>query len=121
MKNLVVVVGGSVVEYSMVVRDVNDVYALVNILSCLEYKSNEWHDLADFLYKAVDSRLDSDCNNWSEWYKASNALWSLEDELFYNDTIDDFNEYCTHMNEPDFDWGYYSDWHKDLFGFRPRR
>ena len=29
-------------------------------------------------------------------------------------------EYASHKDEPDFDWGFYSDWHKDVYGYRPR-
>ena len=39
---------------------------------------------------------------------------------YYYDNIDAFREYQSHMNEPDFDWDFYSDWHKDMYGFRPR-
>ena len=31
------------------------------------------------------------------------------DEKFYHDNIDAFLEYQSRMNEPDFDWGFYSD------------
>ena len=42
------------------------------------------------------------------------------DEKYYHDNIDAFLEYKSHMGEPDFDWSFYSDWHKDMYGFRPR-
>ena len=41
------------------------------------------------------------------------------DNKYYYDNIDAFIEYKSHMNEPDFDWDFYSDWHKDMYGFRP--
>lgn len=41
-------------------------------------------------------------------------------EKYYYDNIDAFLEYQSHMGEPDFDWSFYSDWHKDMYGFRPR-
>lgn len=50
------------------------------------------------------------------------AFWTLSryfDEKYYFDNIDAFNEYRSHMDEPDFDWDFYSDWHKDMYGFRP--
>ena len=42
------------------------------------------------------------------------------DEKYYYDNIDAFHEYEKHMGEPNFDWDFYSDWHKDMYGFRPR-
>ena len=42
------------------------------------------------------------------------------DNQAYRDYAEaDFLEYASHKNEPDFNWDYYSDWHKDLYGFRP--
>ena len=46
-------------------------------------------------------------------------LDEVEDEEYYEENIQEFREYESHMNEPDFDWGFYSDWHKDMFGYRP--
>lgn len=51
------------------------------------------------------------------------AYWDLSnaDHNAYRDYAEaDFLEYAKHKNEPDFDWDYYSDWHKDIYGFRPR-
>ena len=42
------------------------------------------------------------------------------DNYFSREDERKFHEYCTHMDEPDFDWGFYSDWHKDIYGYRPR-
>ena len=41
------------------------------------------------------------------------------DHKYYEDNIDAFLEYKSHMGEPDFDWDFYSDWHKDMYGYRP--
>ena len=30
------------------------------------------------------------------------------------------NYYVTHVNTKKMDWDWYSDWHKDLYGYRPR-
>ena len=51
------------------------------------------------------------------------AYWGLSnaDHIAYREYAEaDFLEYAKHKDEPDFDWGYYSDWHKDIYGFRPR-
>jgi hypothetical protein len=46
-------------------------------------------------------------------------LDEVEDEEYYAENIKEFREYESHMNEPDFDWDFYSDWHKDMYGYRP--
>lgn len=51
------------------------------------------------------------------------VYWDIQHywhEKYYYDNIDAFHEYQSHMGEPDFDWGFYSDWHKEMYGFRPR-
>jgi len=50
------------------------------------------------------------------------AFWTISryfDDKYYHDNIDAFHEYESHMNEPNFDWDFYSNWHKDMYGFRP--
>ena len=46
-------------------------------------------------------------------------LDAVESEEYYEANIKEFREYESHMNEPDFDWDFYSDWQKDMFGYRP--
>lgn len=58
---------------------------------------------------------------WSIAYRVEVMLYNIEQKEFFEASYDDFKEFESHMGEPDFDWGLYSDWHKDLFGFRPRR
>lgn len=48
-------------------------------------------------------------------------LQEIEDEEYYEENIEKFREYESHMNEPDFDWDFYSDWHKDMYGYRPHK
>lgn len=52
-------------------------------------------------------------------YTADRIISHLEDDLYREYAMDDFLEYQSHMDEPDFDWDFYSDWHKDIYGFRP--
>lgn len=47
-------------------------------------------------------------------------LNAIENRAYREYAEKDFLEYASHKGEPDFDWDYYSDWHKDLYGFRPR-
>jgi len=46
-------------------------------------------------------------------------LHEIEDEEYREENMDEFKKYEARMNEPDFDWDHYSDWHKDMFGYRP--
>ena len=46
-------------------------------------------------------------------------LVDVEDDAYRQYAEKDFLEYASHMNEPDFDWSFYSDWHKDIYGYRP--
>ena len=45
---------------------------------------------------------------------------AYEQDRYYYDHIEAFREFESHKDEPDFDWDFYSDWHKDMFGYRPR-
>lgn len=56
----------------------------------------------------------------NEWWDVCCLVGAYNDEEYYNDNIDAFLEYESHMDEPDFDWSFYSDWHKDMYGYRPR-
>ena len=52
---------------------------------------------------------------WNAWQEED--AWN--NQAYRDYTEADFLEYASHKNEPDFDWDFYSDWHKDLYGFRP--
>lgn len=115
--------GGSVtVELSIPsVISLEWVEANINLLNALSVKSAEYKALkvamADGL-KVIQSKAD-DNGNGRLWLKAE----ALLDEVYYYDNLEserELHEYAKHMNEPDFDWDYYSDWHKDVYGFRPR-
>ena len=43
----------------------------------------------------------------------------VEDALYREENMADFRAYEMRMMEPEFDWEYYSDWHKEMFGYRP--
>ena len=57
--------------------------------------------------------------DWDETYAVYELLTAIEDDEFRAENWEDFRAYELKMNEPDFDWGMYSDWHKDMFGYRP--
>lgn len=73
------------------------------------------------LYKKCTAILDQqNCDDmWHHVYECYSRLTSIEDEEYREANIEKFREYEAKMNEPDFDWGFYSDWHKDMFGYRP--
>ena len=56
---------------------------------------------------------------WDATYRVYEELNYIEDEEYREENMADFRAYELKMNEPDFDWGWYSDWHKDMFGYRP--
>ena len=73
--------------------------------------------------------LDGDCTTdaWDKAYNEYSELTAVQNERYRakNQTaFDDFYE--KHIKgkswdelDPD-DWGFYSDWHKDMYGYRPR-
>lgn len=69
------------------------------------------------LLNVLGNKLDDGDNSWYEAYCYVEGYFERE---YYNENIDAFLEYEKKMDQPDFDWGFYSDWHKDMYGFRPR-
>ena len=79
--------------------------------------------MSDDALRAIQSRVASKMNADTATEDEIDLYWGIEyywDNKYYEDNIDAFNEYRSHMGEPDFDWDFYSDWHKDMYGFRPR-
>lgn len=85
-----------------------------NRLDSLEYDSKEYSDVYHTIKAIIDKHHCDD--EWDSLYWELNAY---EDKRYYDYAIADFREYAKHKGEPDFDWNYYSDWHKDIYGFRP--
>lgn len=56
---------------------------------------------------------------WDATYSVYEELNYIEDEEYREENMGAFRAYELKMNEPDFDWSWYSDWHKDMFGYRP--
>ena len=78
------------------------------------------------LYNELDRKLEElmyseDRGAWKETYEQYTFLNSIMDEIYREENYDKFREYELRMNEPDFDWDYYSDWHKDMYGYRPHK
>lgn len=73
--------------------------------------------------------LDGDCTTdaWGEAYAEYNICNDILDERYRWENQAAFDAfYAEHIKgrsweeiDPE-DWGYYSDWHKDMYGFRPK-
>lgn len=79
-------------------------------------------------YSELSAILDGPMGDeWDKAYEDYSRLRAVEDERYrerYQDEFDAFYE--AHIKgkkwediDPE-DWGAYSDWHKDMYGFRPR-
>ena len=90
-----------------------------------------WDDLAamtdealDDLWRVLKKEEEADWYGLSAMDAARKDLFHMiegwYDHKYYEENIGKFREFESHKNEPDFDWDFYSDWHKDLFGYRPR-
>lgn len=74
----------------------------------------DWHILSDL----VDATWDTE---WHEIVYDMYTRVNAEEDIAYREYAEaDFLEYASHKGEADFDWDFYSDWHKDIYGFRPR-
>lgn len=77
----------------------------------------------------VSNILDGDpCSDaWDEAYKEYGRLNAVLDERYREENQSAFDAfYAEHIKgksweeiDPE-DWSYYSDWHKDMYGFRPK-
>ena len=89
----------------------------------------EIRNRVDKLGDELESLMYSDDRNaWNETYEEYCILNSILDEVYREENQESFdkfvNEYIRGKSweeiDPD-DWSFYSDWHKDMYGFRPRR
>lgn len=77
------------------------------------------------LMNILDMQMMDDA--WDEAYKEYNRLNAVLDERYREENQADFDAFYTeHIKgksweeiDPE-DWGFYSDWHKDVYGFRPK-
>lgn len=92
----------------------------LSVLPSLQYGTAEYRDAYRKVYDICDRYLMNDID-WDLWYSLYMRLNAIEDKKYYDYAIEDFREFESHKGEPDFDWGFYSDWHKDLYGYRPKR
>ena len=73
--------------------------------------------------------LEGDCTNeaWNKAYDEYSKLTAIVDERYRERNQADFDAfYAKHIQGKSWEeidpeaWGFYSDWHKDMYGFRPR-
>jgi hypothetical protein len=65
---------------------------------------------------------------WKDTYEEYGILNGILDEIYREENQESFDKFVDeHIRgksreeiDPD-DWSFYSDWHKDMYGFRPRR
>ena len=91
----IIVVGGSVVEYSMVAEDASDAMSLINILTCLDYESKEYCDLYHFLEKTINPHMWDGDEDWEEAYW---ELARIEHEAYYERNIDPTYEVISQLS-----------------------
>ena len=69
--------------------------------------------------KCTDILNDPCADMWSTVYSCYKTINAVIDDEYREEHMAEFKAYEARMNEPNFDWDYYSDWHKDMFGYRP--
>ena len=91
--------------------------AVMNAINWDDVRNMSREVRRDLYAYALDRALEDDDTVWGD---VCGVVGGFMDDEYYNENIDDFLEYQSHMGEPNFDWSFYSDWHKDMYGFRPR-
>lgn len=78
--------------------------------------------------RELDIVLMGDCTNeaWDKAYKERSNLCAVLDERYRAENQSAFDAfYAKHIEGKSWEeidpeaWGFYSDWHKDMYGFRP--
>ena len=59
-----------------------------------------------------------DMDDWDEAYACYSEITAIMDREYREENMAEFKAYEAKMGQPDFDWDFYSDWHKDMFGYR---
>ena len=57
---------------------------------------------------------------YNEVYNLYMERHAISQSRYREENLADFLEYESHKDEEGFDWDFYSDWHKDMYGYRPR-
>jgi hypothetical protein len=77
------------------------------------------------LTELLESPIDPE--PWHEYYREYNSLTAILDERYRAENQASFDAfYEKHIKDKTWEeidketWDFYSDWHKDMYGFRPR-
>lgn len=92
----------------------------VELFTSAEYKALDKQSrrrASDDIRNLMD--IDPTSDMWSTYYEIYCWYTAVDDDEYREANMAEFKAYEARMNEPDFDWDYYSDWHKDMFGYRP--
>ena len=93
----------------------------IELFTSAEYKALDKQSrrkASDDLIHLLDTTDPSD-DLWDTYYEIHCWYIAVDDDEYREENMEAFKAYEARMNEPDFDWDYYSDWHKDMFGYRP--
>ena len=99
-----------------------DTDTLISVLSFDDIKGmskEDRYELNTYIGDKLESITTADAE-WNMLYGVYCDINTILQNEYYYENIDAFREYESHMDEPDFDWDFYSDWHKDMYGYRPR-
>ena len=73
----------------------------------------------DVLFGELSKEFDMDVYGIAKMEESRKELFYTIDAYLWGADERAFHEYASHKDEPDFDWDFYSDWHKDIYGCRP--
>lgn len=87
--------------------------------------TEEINKMMDNLAVILESPIDPEA--WSEYYKEHSKLEAILNKRYREENQEKFDAFYKKYIEgktweeidPE-DWSYYSDWHKDMYGFRPK-
>lgn len=126
--NVVLEIKGEVTERVLnAIAVILETRRAIEIMKVADYLSEEYKDAFNGVSNKIGDLVDICfyCDDLEDYH---DLIWStyrqfeaVEDSRYYDYAIADFREYEKHYGEPDFDYDFYSDWHKDIFGYRPHR
>lgn len=99
---------------------------MMNTMDYNEMSNVELATLSRKYSKILETTCHSE-NAWKDAYKEYSTINAILDERYRAENEYDFKRfYNEHISGRDWEeidpeaWDYYSDWHKDMYGFRPR-
>ena len=84
-------------------------------------------ELDNTLNTLLDNYMRTREGDWDATYSVYRTLRDIEDAEYYDENIDAFTAWCkehiygkARKDIDDATLDFYSDWHKDIYGYRPR-